>query len=87
MAIDEPWLDKTQAMLSEVCKVHDWNLIPTSSLPIGTRSFSVKCGSKSVTVLVSSLVCTPTEADVVFEHDDIEYDVDQMQRILAPKLR
>jgi hypothetical protein len=87
MAIDEQWLDRMQAMLSEVCKAHDWDLIQTSALPLGTRSFSVRYGSKNVTVLVSSLVSTRVEADVIFEHDDIEFDEDQIGRILAAKLR
>ena len=85
--MNEQWLDRTQAMLSEVCRAHDWDLIQTSAVPLGTRSFSIKYGSKSVTVLISSLVSTRVEADVIFDHDDIEYDEDQMRRILAPKLR
>jgi hypothetical protein len=86
MPINDGWLDQTQVMLSNVCKSHGWDLKQTSPLPPGTRSYNISHKSKSVTVLISSLISTLVEADVKFEHDDIEYDEDQMSRLLAPKL-
>jgi hypothetical protein len=64
-------------MLSNVRKSHSWNLKQTSSFRPGTQSYNVSYKSKSVTVLISSLISTLVEADVKFEHDDIEYDEDQ----------
>jgi hypothetical protein len=87
MLTNDGWLDQTQVTLSNACKSQSWNLKQTSSHAPGTRSYIVSYKSKDVTVLISSLISTLVEADVKFEHDDIEYDEDQMRRILAPKLK
>jgi hypothetical protein len=75
-----------QVKLSDVCKAYNWDLKQTSALAVGTRSFEVKHGSKGVTVLISSLVSTRIEADVILEYDDVEYDEDQIHTVLARKL-
>ena len=86
MQRNEKWLDDMQVKLSDVCKAYDWDLKQTSALAVGTRSFVVKHGSKSITVLISNLICTRIEADVILEYDDIEYDEDQIHAVLARKL-
>jgi hypothetical protein len=75
-----------QVRLSAVCKSQNWDLKQTSALAAGTRSFAVKHGSKSITVLISSLISTRIEADVILENDDVEYDKDQIHSLLARKL-
>jgi hypothetical protein len=72
--------------LSDVCKADSWDLKQTPNPAAGTRSFVVNHGSKSVTVLISSLVSTRIEADVILENDDIDYDEDQIRTVLARKL-
>jgi hypothetical protein len=37
-------------------------------------------------VLISNLICTRIEADVILEYDDIEYDEDQIRTLLVRKL-
>jgi hypothetical protein len=86
MERDEKWLDDMQSKLSDVCKASNWDLKQTSALTVGTRSFVVKHGSKSITVLVSNLICTRIEADVILEYDDIEYDEEQIRTLLAREL-
>jgi len=87
MQTNEEWLDHMQVQLSAVCKAQNWDVKQTSALAVGTRSFVVKYGSKSVTVLISSLICTRIHADVILEHDNIEYDDEQIRTLLARKLQ
>ncbi|MGB9435376.1 MAG: hypothetical protein WBQ89_24220 [Candidatus Acidiferrum sp.] len=86
MQSNEEWLDHMQVQLSAVCKVQNWDLKQTSTLAAGTRSFVVNHGNKNVTVLISSLICTRIHADVILEHDNIDYDDDQIRAVLARKL-
>jgi hypothetical protein len=86
MERDEKWLDDMQFKLSDVCKASNWDLKQTSALAVGTRSFVVKHGSKSITVLISSLICTRIQADIILEYDNIQYDEDQIRTLLARKL-
>jgi hypothetical protein len=86
MERDEKWLDDMQAKLSNICKASNWDLRQTATLAAGTRSFAVERGRKSITVLISNLICTRIEADVILEYDDIEYDEDQIRTLLARKL-
>jgi hypothetical protein len=74
MQTNEKWLDDMQVKLSAVCKAYNWGLKQTSAWAAGTRSFAVKHGSKSITVLISRLISTRIEADVILEHDDVEYE-------------
>jgi hypothetical protein len=86
MERDEKWLDGMQVKLSDVCKSSNWGLKQTAVLAVGTRSFLVEHGGKSITVLISNLICTRIEADVKLEYDDIEYDEDQIRTLVAEKL-
>jgi hypothetical protein len=56
-------------------------------LAAGTRSFVVNHGSKTATVLISSLICRRIHAEVILEHDNIEYDVEQIRMVLARELQ
>jgi hypothetical protein len=86
MERDEKWLDGMQVKLSHICKASNWDLKQTPVLAVGTRSFAAEHGGKSITVLISNLICTRIEADVILEYDDIEYDEDQIRTLLARKL-
>jgi hypothetical protein len=87
METDEGWLDEMQAMLSNVCKAQNWDLKQTATLAGGTRSFNVQRGSKIVTVLISSLISTRIPADVIMEHDNIDYDEEQILTRLSRKFQ
>jgi hypothetical protein len=85
MPTKEKWLDHMQSRLSKVCEAQNWDLKQTSALETGTRSFVVNDGSKNLTVLLSSLVCTRIHANAIFEYDDIEYDEAMIRTVLARK--
>ena len=86
MKSDEIWIDDFQAKLTSVCSACNLDLNQTPALAAGTRSFVVKHGGKRVTVLISSLISTRISADIILEHDDINYDEDQIRTVLARKV-